>query len=104
MQLGTLPTKPAEGPLSQRPAVARKDTSPFGALPFGYPMIGAAEQAAVAEVLRGPTLTQGPRVGQFEEHFARFTGADHAVAVSSCTAALHLAYDALGIGPGDEVV
>jgi dTDP-4-amino-4,6-dideoxygalactose transaminase len=67
-------------------------------------MIGAAEQAAVAEVLRGPTLTQGPRVGQFEEHFARFTGADHAVAVSSCTAALHLAYDALGIGPGDEVV
>ena len=67
-------------------------------------MIGAAEQAAVAEVLRGPTLTHGPRVGQFEEHFARFTGADHAVAVSSCTAALHLAYEALGIGPGDEVI
>src|SRR5437764_3074797 len=59
---------------------------------------------AVAETLRSGWLTLGPRTQQFEEAFAAQLGARHAVAVSSCTAALHLAYLAAGVGPGDEVI
>jgi dTDP-4-amino-4,6-dideoxygalactose transaminase len=73
-------------------------------IPFGQPMIGEAERRAVLDVLSGPILTHGPRVHEFEAVFARFTGAPHAIAVGSCTAALHLAYLQLGIGPGDEVI
>ena len=73
-------------------------------LPFGKPIIGDAEKHAVLEVLDGPILVHGPRAESFETAFAEFTGAPHAVSVSSCTAALHLAYFHLGIGPGDEVI
>jgi dTDP-4-amino-4,6-dideoxygalactose transaminase len=59
---------------------------------------------AVADTLRGGWLTMGPRTREFEEAFAAHLGARHAVAVSSCTAALHLAYLAAGVGPGDEVI
>lgn len=59
---------------------------------------------AVAHTLRSGWLTMGPRTLEFEAEFARSIGARHAVAVSSCTAALHLAYLAAGIGPGDEVI
>jgi dTDP-4-amino-4,6-dideoxygalactose transaminase len=59
---------------------------------------------AVAETLRSGWLTLGPRTKAFEEEFAEHLGVQHAVAVSSCTAALHLAYLAAGVGPGDEVV
>lgn len=59
---------------------------------------------AVARTLRSGWLTMGPRTRAFEEAFAEVVGARHAVAVSSCTAALHLAYLAAGVGPGDEVV
>lgn len=59
---------------------------------------------AVAETLRSGWLTQGPRVAAFEAAFADHLGTRHAVAVSSCTAALHLAYRAAGVGPGDEVI
>lgn len=59
---------------------------------------------AVAQTLRSGWLTMGPRTLEFEAAFARSLGATHAVAVSSCTAALHLAYLAAGIGPGDEVI
>ncbi len=67
-------------------------------------MLDEAEKQAVLRVLDGPILTHGPLVKQFEADFAAFTGADHAVAVSSCAAALHLACLALGIGPDDEVL
>lgn len=73
-------------------------------IPFGCPVIGDEEREAVAAVLSGPVLTHGPRGREFEEAFAAFTGAEHAVATSSCAAALHLAYLGLGIGPGDEVI
>ena len=73
-------------------------------LPFGRPMLGEAERAAVIEVLEGPVLTHGPRVKVFEEAFAAFTGAPSAVATSSCTASLRLAFLFLGLGPGDEVI
>lgn len=63
-----------------------------------------AQVAAVAEVLRSGWLTMGPRVEAFEAEFAAHLGAEHAVAVNSGTAALHLAYLAAGIGPGDEVI
>ena len=59
---------------------------------------------AVAETLRSGWLTMGPRIKEFEAEFAAHLGVEHAVAVSSCTAALHLAYLAAGIGPGDEVI
>src|SRR5215213_7076019 len=59
---------------------------------------------AVAETLRSGWLTMGPRTQAFEEAFAEHLGVRHAIAVSSCTAALHLAYLAAGVGPGDEVI
>jgi dTDP-4-amino-4,6-dideoxygalactose transaminase len=59
---------------------------------------------AVAETLRSGWLTMGPRTQEFERRFADAIGAKYAVAVSSCTSALHLAYLAAGIGPGDEVI
>jgi dTDP-4-amino-4,6-dideoxygalactose transaminase len=62
------------------------------------------EIAAVEETLRSGWLTMGPRIAAFEEAFAEHLGVPHAVATSSCTAALHLAYLAAGVGPGDEVI
>lgn len=73
-------------------------------IPFGRPMIGPEERAAVADVLASPTLTHGPKMRQFEQDFAAFTGAPRAVATSSCAAALQLGAMALGIRLGDEVV
>jgi dTDP-4-amino-4,6-dideoxygalactose transaminase len=73
-------------------------------IPVARPYIGPEEEAAVVGVLRSGWISQGPRVAEFEEAFARFVGAEHAVAMSSCTTALHLAMCALGIGPGDEVI
>ena len=76
----------------------------FRNIPFGRPIIGDEERGAVLEVLNGPILVHGPRITAFEEAFARWTGAPHAVSVASCTAAMHLVYFALGFGPGDEVI
>jgi dTDP-4-amino-4,6-dideoxygalactose transaminase len=60
--------------------------------------------AAVTDVLRSGWLTMGPRTAEFERTFGDHLGVRHAIAVSSCTAALHLAYLAAGVGPGDEVI
>ena len=68
------------------------------------PDVGEAELAAIAQVLESGQLTMGPWVETFEEALARAVGTAHAVAVSSGTAALHLAMLALGIGKGDEVI
>jgi perosamine synthetase len=68
------------------------------------PEIGEAEIEAVAEVLRSGYLVQGQNVLEFERLVAEYVGVEHAVAVSSGTAALHLALLALGVGPGDEVI
>jgi len=73
-------------------------------IPFGRPIIGEEEKQAVLEVLDGPILVHGPKSQEFESMFSKFTGAPYAISVSSCTAALHLAYFDLGIGPGDEVI
>ena len=74
------------------------------ALPYATQSIDDDDVAAVAAALREPLLTQGPLVGRFEAGLADFLGAAHVSACSSGTAALHLAYLALGIGPGDEVL
>ena len=71
---------------------------------FGSPVIGPEEIEAVTETLRTCWLGTGPRTKEFEEKIAEYTGARHAIAVSSCTAALHLSLVAMGIGPGDEVI
>jgi dTDP-4-amino-4,6-dideoxygalactose transaminase len=68
------------------------------------PWLGEAEADAVADVLASGWVAQGPRVAAFEQAFAARVGAEHGVAVSSCTTGLHLALVVLGIGPGDEVV
>ena len=71
---------------------------------FQAPVITDAEIDAVTECLRSRWIGLGPRVTAFEEDFARYTGAPYAAAVSSCSAALHLALIAMNIGPGDEVI
>jgi dTDP-4-amino-4,6-dideoxygalactose transaminase len=73
-------------------------------LPFARPEISEDEIAAVVEALRSGWLTYGPRTQALEQEFAALAGAEHAVAVTSCTAAMHLALLAAGIGPGDEVI
>jgi dTDP-4-amino-4,6-dideoxygalactose transaminase len=68
------------------------------------PWLGEEEVEAVAEVIRSGWVAQGPKVAAFERAFATTQQADHAVAASSCTTALHLALLVAGVGPGDEVV
>src|ERR1700676_2926674 len=73
-------------------------------IPFNKPEIDNAEIEEVVDTLRSGWLTTGVRTAQFEREFCQYTGARHALAVNSCTAALHLALAALGVGPGDEVI
>ena len=73
-------------------------------IPLARPVLGEAEERAVADVLRSGQLSLGPRVEQFEQLFAARVGAPLACAVSSGTAGLHLALRAVGVGEGDEVL
>ena len=73
-------------------------------LPFGQPSFSDAEIDAVSRVLRSGWVGMGPETVAFERELAAFVGAEHVIAVNSCTSALFLSLRALGIGPGDEVV
>ncbi len=73
-------------------------------LPFGQPCLGDEEIQEVVATLRSGWIGTGPRTQLFEQQFAKYVGADHAIAVNSCTAGLFLSLVALGIGPGDEVI
>ena len=73
-------------------------------LPFALPDIGEAEIAEVVDTLRSGWITTGPKTQRFEADFAAYVGARHAIAVNSCTAALHLALEAVGVKRGDEVL
>jgi dTDP-4-amino-4,6-dideoxygalactose transaminase len=68
------------------------------------PWLGSEEIAAVSSAIASGWVAQGPRVAEFEAKFAAMVGADHAVATSSCTTALHLALIVAGVGPGDDVI
>lgn len=73
-------------------------------IPVMIPWLGEEEARAASDAVLSGWVAQGPRVAAFERAFAERVGAEHGIAVSSCTTALHLALVALGIGPGDEVV
>ena len=73
-------------------------------IPFYRHDLGQPELDALAKVLAGPILTTGATVAEFEERFAAVLKRRHAMAVTSCTGALHMSLLALGIGPGDEVI
>lgn len=73
-------------------------------IPVMIPWLGEEEARAASDAVLSGWVAQGPRVAAFEKAFAERVGAEHAVAVSSCTTALHLSLVALGVGPGDEVV
>jgi dTDP-4-amino-4,6-dideoxygalactose transaminase len=73
-------------------------------IPVMRPWLGQEEAEAAAQAVASGWIAQGPRVREFEEAFAAAIGTPHAVAVSSCTTALHLALIVAGIGPGDEVI
>lgn len=73
-------------------------------IPFGVPNFSDEEISAVTRVLRSGWVGQGPETIAFEKELATFVGANHVVAVNSCTSALIISLKALGIGPGDEVI
>src|SRR5258708_5150965 len=73
-------------------------------LPYGRQSIDEADIQAVVEVLKSDWLTTGPKIAEFEERFAEWVGARHAVSFSSGTAALHGAAFTAGLGPGDEAI
>ena len=73
-------------------------------IPFHCADVGEGEAKAAAEVIRSGWLTMGPKTIEFEQKFASYVGAKHAIGVSSCTAGLHLALDSIGLKQGDEVL
>jgi len=85
--------------LAQAPAALKQHS-----IPYFLPTIGEEEIQSVVETLRSGWLTTGPKTKQFEQLFAQRMGAKHAIAVNSCTAALHLALEAIGVGRDDEVL
>jgi dTDP-4-amino-4,6-dideoxygalactose transaminase len=80
----------------------RSRTVPF--VPFHRPHVGEEEIAAVVKTMRSGCLTLGPKTHEFQQEFAHSVGAEHAIAVNSCTAALHLALDALDLPRGAEII
>jgi dTDP-4-amino-4,6-dideoxygalactose transaminase len=73
-------------------------------LPFALPDTDETELQQVSEALKNGWLTTGPKTKQFEQEFADRVGTKHAIALNSCTAAMHLALEAIGLQPGDEVI
>lgn len=73
-------------------------------IPYARPVLDEEEINEVVDTLRSGWLTTGPKVAQFEKDFCQFVGCAHALAVNSATAGLHLALEAIGVGPGDRVI
>src|SRR5688572_25154943 len=86
------------------PALKTPVTIPAEFIPFAPPSLGPEEIREVVATLQSPWITTGPKTHRFEEEFREHLGAPGALALNSCTAALHTALVALGIGPGDEVI
>src|SRR5712691_556938 len=87
--------------IEERAVVEQGRTSP---LPFALPDLTQCEIDSVVEVLQSGWLTTGPKTKRFEQAFSDYIGVRHAVALNSATAALHLALDAVGLEPRDEVI
>jgi len=107
LRLQNLPTTPGLRGRSRNTSkiLAPKPSATPASIPCFKPTIGEQEIAAAISVLRSGWLTTGPKAREFEKKFAAFMGGDvEAVAVNSATAGLHLAAEACGIGPGDEVI
>ncbi len=90
--------------MSIKAATAAAKVEPGIKVPFHRAAVGEEEAQAVAEVIRSGWLTMGAKTFEFERRFAAYIGCRHAIAVSSCTAALHLSLEAIGLKPGDEVL
>ena len=90
--------------LTAKPAMAGGDPVRSDFLPFALPMMGREEEEEVLDSLRSGWVTTGPKTKRFEQALAEYAGAKHAIAVNSCTAALHVSLAALGVGRGDEVI
>src|SRR5437660_11316344 len=73
-------------------------------LPFSPPLLGEEEIREVVDTLRSDWITTGPKTERFEAEFAAYVSAPGALALNSCTAALHTALSLMGLGPGDEVI
>ena len=73
-------------------------------LPFSPPQLGPEEIDEVVDTLRSGWITTGPKVKRFEDDFREYVGGQAALGLNSCTAGLHLALVAAGVGPGDEVI
>ena len=86
------------------PAIEGGKVSRNNFLPFARPLIEQEDIEEVVDTLNSDWLTTGPKTHLFEEKFAKYIGSKYAVAVNSCTAALHISLAALGIGKGDEVI
>lgn len=97
-----VPSAAASGSVGTTPYTTRPPRESF--LPFALPHITEAEIAEVVDTLRSGWISTGPKTKRFEREFAEVIGAQHASAVSSATAGLHLALEAVGVGPGDEVI
>jgi perosamine synthetase len=93
-----------EQPMTEQPMTEQKAEPAAEPIPLSAPDITQAEIDAVTDVLRTPNLSLGPELTAFEQALAAYHAVPHAVAVSSGTAALHLALITLGIGPGHEVI
>jgi dTDP-4-amino-4,6-dideoxygalactose transaminase len=90
--------------MSKVERLSMSDASAAAYVPFARPAVGDDEIEEVVAAIRSGWLTTGPRVKAFEESFALYIGARHAIAVNSCTAGLHLSLIAADVGPGDEVI
>lgn len=92
-------------PLGINPVEAHADSGKKAFLPFALPEIGEEEIAEVVDSLRSGWLTTGPKTRRFEQDFADFVGGEvQTLAVNSATSGLHLALEAIGVGPGDQVI
>jgi dTDP-4-amino-4,6-dideoxygalactose transaminase len=96
--------RPVPPPARNSSGEAKASSALGSSIPFSRPSIGPDEIAEVVATLESGWLSSGPRVAEFELAFAEYVGARYAIAVNSCTAALHLSLVATGIGKGDEVI
>lgn len=90
--------------IAEQPAVEGGDPVRSAFLPFSLPLTGREEEEEVLDCIRSGWMTTGPKTKRFEKDLAEYVGAKHAIAVNSCTAALHISMAAMGVGPGDEVI